>query len=337
MVKRRGTQWQVDFRWENQRIRRSFNDEAAALAWEATARSRLNRGLPLDEVVRGANGTTLDELVESTRARYWSGTASAQGATSNAEQVAEILGGNRHPADITTSDVDNLIAELTKLGNSNATINRKLAALGKMMSHALSRGIIDKKPLIERKRESQGRVRWYTNEEEAKILAAASAVSSDFADIVLFLIDTGARLGDAWRVEWVDVDDRFVRLNRTKNGRSRGVPLTDRVKAMLASRRKTKTDSFVFPGWTNSKAAKAWDRVRKAAGLTDDEAVLHALRHTCASRLAQAGVPIQVVQQWLGHKTLSMTMRYSHMAPANLLAAATVLNRPPVASVQAVG
>jgi hypothetical protein len=43
-------------------------------------------------------------------------------------------------------------------------------------------------------------------------------------------------------------------------------------------------------------------------------------RHTCASRLVQAGTPIQVFQQWLGHKSLTITLRYAHVAPANLLA-----------------
>lgn len=48
----------------------------------------------------------------------------------------------------------------------------------------------------------------------------------------------------------------------------------------------------------------------------------HCLRHTCASRLVQSGVGIRVVQEWLGHKTIQMTMRYAHLSPTSLHEAA---------------
>ena len=51
------------------------------------------------------------------------------------------------------------------------------------------------------------------------------------------------------------------------------------------------------------------------------------LRHTCASRLVQAGVGLPVVKEWLGHKTNSLTMRYAHLAPKNLLDMVHVLER----------
>ncbi len=57
----------------------------------------------------------------------------------------------------------------------------------------------------------------------------------------------------------------------------------------------------------------------------DDQFIPHCLRHTCASRLVQRGVPILVVQQWLGHKTIQMTMRYAHLCPTNLEEAVKVL------------
>jgi integrase len=51
---------------------------------------------------------------------------------------------------------------------------------------------------------------------------------------------------------------------------------------------------------------------------------LHDLRHSFASQLASAGVPLNQIQQWLGHSTIHMTMRYVHLAPgsgANLITA----------------
>jgi site-specific recombinase XerD len=57
----------------------------------------------------------------------------------------------------------------------------------------------------------------------------------------------------------------------------------------------------------------------------DNQFVPHALRHTCASRLVQRGVPLKVVQEWLGHKTILTTMRYAHLAQSNLMSAMQVL------------
>ena len=71
---------------------------------------------------------------------------------------------------------------------------------------------------------------------------------------------------------------------------------------------------------------RTWSSIRDQMGLTDDkEFVPHSLRHTCASRLVQRGVPIVVVKEWLGHKTIQMTMRYAHLAPTNLLEAVGAL------------
>ena len=61
-------------------------------------------------------------------------------------------------------------------------------------------------------------------------------------------------------------------------------------------------------------------------GLGDDtDFVPHCLRHTCASRLVQKGVHLQVVQQWLGHRAIQTTLRYAHLAPKNLNSARDVL------------
>lgn len=60
----------------------------------------------------------------------------------------------------------------------------------------------------------------------------------------------------------------------------------------------------------------------------DTQYVLHMLRHTCASRLAQRGAPPQMIQRWMGHKTITVTMRYMHLAPSSLDALTALLERP---------
>ncbi|TGR70319.1 site-specific integrase, partial [Mesorhizobium sp. M2D.F.Ca.ET.223.01.1.1] len=72
-----------------------------------------------------------------------------------------------------------------------------------------------------------------------------------------------------------------------------------------------------------------WNEAKAEVGLGADEQVVpHILRHTCASRLVQGGIDIRRVQMWLGHQTLSMTMRYAHLATNDLDGCVTVLEKP---------
>jgi site-specific recombinase XerD len=71
-----------------------------------------------------------------------------------------------------------------------------------------------------------------------------------------------------------------------------------------------------------------WNEAKLEVGLGyDDQVVPHVLRHTCASRLVQGGIDIRRVQMWLGHQTLQMTMRYAHLATADLDRCVAVLER----------
>ena len=70
---------------------------------------------------------------------------------------------------------------------------------------------------------------------------------------------------------------------------------------------------FTFSGKPVKSMKMAFNRVRKRAGL--EELRFHGLRHTFASRLVQAGIPLYEVIHLAGHKSLEMVQRYSHLAP----------------------
>ena len=77
---------------------------------------------------------------------------------------------------------------------------------------------------------------------------------------------------------------------------------------------------------TPYQSDKAWAWVRKEMGLKDDkDFILHALRHTCASRLVNAGIDLYVVKEWLGHSSIQVTERYAHLAPQKLADAVNAL------------
>jgi integrase len=71
-----------------------------------------------------------------------------------------------------------------------------------------------------------------------------------------------------------------------------------------------------------------WDRLRVRMGMEEDpNFVPHILRPTCASRLVQKGVHLQVVKEWMGHKAIQTTLRYAHLAPKQLHDAVKLLDQ----------
>ena len=84
-----------------------------------------------------------------------------------------------------------------------------------------------------------------------------------------------------------------------------------------------------FSALTQPQFRAIWNEAKAEIGLgTDDQVVPHILRNTCASRLVQGGIDLRRVQMWLGHQTLAMPMRYSHLATSDLDRCVVVLVQP---------
>lgn len=223
--------------------------------------------------------------------------------------------------------VDEIVSELRRKGNRNSTINRKLAIFYKLLRKAHTMGIITRVPVYLRLRENNARVRFLTNEEEDSLFSAIKSRSEDHYRLCIFLIDSGARVGEALNLKWQDINAGSVTFWITKSGKSRTVPLTQRAReALLAGRGRGKTGPFSMIDY--QRFLYDWRSARKSVGLDSDQQVVpHILRHTCASRLVQAGIDLRRVQTFLGHQTIQMTLRYAHLATADLDQCAIALER----------
>ena len=93
---------------------------------------------------------------------------------------------------------------------------------------------------------------------------------------------------------------------------------------MLARRWSPKANGYVFGSRNWYSFRSAWEAALDAAGIEGFR--FHDLRHTFASWLVQRGRTLKEVQEALGHQTITMTMRYSHLAPDHLRAAVAVLD-----------
>jgi integrase len=209
-----------------------------------------------------------------------------------------------------------------------AAVNRPLALLRHLLRLAHEEwGEIGVVPKIRTEKEPQGRLRWLSQGEAAKLLVACKkSRNGALADLVEFSLFTGVRRGEALGLTWDRVDRArgVIRLELTKSGRRREVPLSSNADAVVARRWTPEAKGYVFGSRNWNSFRSAWESALAAAGV--DDLRFHDLRHTFASWLIQRGRTLREVQEALGHQTITMTMRYSHLAPDHLRAAVAVLD-----------
>jgi len=210
---------------------------------------------------------------------------------------------------------------------SAASINRPLATLRALLRMAHEEWeALDKLPKIKLEREPEGRARWLTVEEATRLLdACRESRNPALVDLVEFSLFTGLRQAEALGLDWnrVDRSRGVILLEITKSGRRREVPLNDGADAVLV-RRGPKEEGLVFGARSFDHFRSAWERALTRAKLMDFR--FHDLRHTYASWLVQKRVTLLEVKDLLGHASLAMTKRYSHLAPEHLRQAAASLD-----------
>lgn len=211
---------------------------------------------------------------------------------------------------------------------SGADVNRTMAALSSALSYAVKElEWLEENPLIRVRKftESRGRVRYLTEDELPALLKACRASKNrDLLLAVLLSLSTGARQGEVMGLRWkqIDLKAKTALLIDTKNGERRTLPIVGEAHDILVARSKVRNikDDRLFPAGRRSKKDDAvvdlrapWEAALKAAKIEDFH--WHDLRHTCASYMAMSGVSQVEMAKLLGHKTLAMTMRYSHLSP----------------------
>ena len=135
-------------------------------------------------------------------------------------------------------------------------------------------------------------------------------------------LHTGMRWGELAHLQWQDVDfhTRTLVVRKSKSGEGRRVPMNRVVTETLQAFRKARKAfrGFVFTspeGEFLHNFGRAWAKAVKDAEI--ENLRFHDLRHTAASRMVMGGVDLYTVKEILGHKTLVMTQRYSHLSPAH--------------------
>lgn len=196
-----------------------------------------------------------------------------------------------------------------------STVNRELAILSRIFSLAVEYEVLFYNPCqsVKPLRADNQRIRYLTEDEERRLIKELR--DNDLTKkIVVFAVNTGMRRGEIFNLTWFDADlnRNVLNVRQTKTGKDRVIPMNDTVRLMLESM--SKTNEFVFTSpRTNGKLIDLKKGFRKAlenAKIFDLH--FHDLRHTFATRLADAGIPLSVIAELLGHSDIRMTKRYSH-------------------------
>lgn len=320
----------TDFYFQGKRVRVSCKtrDRKAAERFEKQLEAQMWAGeYQPTGTKEKALGMTLEDAYRKAFKEHWQGTRNAPMVEINAAQVLDLLGRETPLSEIKAPQLGALVEKLKDKGNSPATINRKLAVIQKLLKLAVEDWqVLDALPTVKKQRESKGRTRFLSHEEETLVVQYFyDAEKQDMGDLVLVLADTGCRLSEILNLHRNDIDmaHGVIHIWKNKTDAPRSVPMTSRVKQILNQRKHLKP----FGMLTKDKVEWHWRAMREALGFASEKRqfCVHALRHTTASRLVQAGVNLYTVKEYLGHSTIQTTQRYAHLNPENLKQAASVL------------
>lgn len=246
--------------------------------------------------------------------------------------------GNLYLDQISKRDLIALFAK-HKENHAPASTNRLMILMRFMLNSAIRWEIpIDKNPMdnLPLYEENNKMERFITKEEAGRLFKELDRSKAKMLKfIIAALLLTGARRGEVLKAKWSDLnlDKRIWTIEFNKTGRTRHVPLSDGILALLEQVPRYEGCEYIFP---NPKTLKPyiqifhpWDRVRKKAGLP--ELRIHDLRHSFASFLVNGGRSLYEVQKILGHTQIKTTQRYAHLSQDSLRSAAdTATNMVPL-------
>ena len=342
---RRGKVWHIDIRREGHApVRQSTRTADKKLA--QIKHAEVERALMLgQEVSRGPGraGPTLAEAFDTALSLHWKGKASATTVLDHRAHIFETIAPATRLGDISIDHVSALVAALEGRGNGPATINKKLHTLHTAMVMARKFKLWSVRPEdmlhMPSFEEPNGRIRTFSDAEEQMIVEWFRAVRPEMVDFTVAMVDTGLRLGELLDREHLEHErqrtPRTVYVWDTKGGKKheRRIPLTARADAALAA-------WLAQPNPRKNQVEWYWRSMREALGHAGDpEFVIHALRHTCCTRLVLKGMDIRRIQLWMGHKDINTTLRYANVKMDDLAPLAAALEQPlgsPLESVSSV-
>ncbi len=208
----------------------------------------------------------------------------------------------------------------------NSTVRRYLAALSHVFTIAVKEyQWLNENPCqkIRKPPEPRGRVRFLSDNERQRLLGACKAsASAHLYTIVVLALSTGARKMELCSLTWqhVNLKRATITIDDSKNGERRTLPLAGFALNLMRQHAKVRRldTPLVFPSPDGHKPLdirSAWETVVQRANLEDFH--FHDLRHSAASYMLMNGASLGEIAEILGHRSVQVTRRYSHLAESS--------------------
>lgn len=329
-IRKRDNSYQIDyFDPDGKRIRKSFQKRKDAEAELGKRVSLIAEGRYLD--VKKDYKTTLGELLDKYVENY-----KDQGAFSSKEcfirNFREYFGNNALLVNIRYVDVEtyrnHIRRKITRYGTKrkDGSVNREISCLHHILKKAVNWEMIQENPFDKGDppwlKENNRRYRYLSEDEIERLLQ--EAVRPWLEDLLTVAIFTGMRRNELFGLKWEQIRGDFIYLSKTKTNESRQIPILQDdegidlkdVLADIRQRNQLKSE-YVFidkkgQGINKDRLFYALNASLKRAGIEDFQ--FRDLRHTFASHFVMNGGSLKALQEILGHKNITMTMRYAHLS-----------------------
>jgi integrase len=250
-------------------------------------------------------------------------------------RVLERYFGERSVDQITVLDIERFFRARLAEGIARPTLNRQASALSVLLEWCIGRGYRqgpNPALAVKRFKEGDGRDRYLTPDEAARLLLAAPAHARP---VILAALHTGGRLSEVLGLQWQHVDllarvVTFARITTKGKMRRRHVPVSGELHSCLAGlpRGAPHERVFLYRGAPMHDIRTSFERARVRAGL-GVEVSFHTLRHTFGSWFVMNGGNLRVLQKLMGHRSIKTTERYSHLSPEHINGAVRFIGPPP--------
>ena len=343
-IRKRGGSWQIDYLDPGgKRVRQSFKTRKEAQAEHGKRVSLIAEGRYLD--VKPECKTTLAELCQRYEENFSRQNSFNGGKDRYLANFKENFGENRLLSTINFCDIEtyrnqlrqkpvtsrrNGIEFIVKGLRKDASVNREMACLHHLFRKAVEWKMMEKSPFTEgaslKLKENNKRMRFLNQDEIQRLL---DACAPHLRPIVETAILTGMRRGEILSLKWDQIRGGFIYLEKTKTNEARQIPISDGLEFVFKDiRRKDGLRYeyvFTYQGRRiEDNFSHSFKSVLKRVGLVDFR--FHDLRHTFASQLILNGGSLKDVQELLGHKSMTMTLRYAHLTQESKRKAVNLLN-----------
>jgi integrase len=321
-VRRRGGRWHYDFMIKHKRYR-GVVPEARTKAQAERAETQIRQDI-YDSKYGKAAAPIFENFVKEVYIPWAKVNKRSWRSDVEHTEVLTAEFGEKRLDEITPAIIEKFKSKrresITKRGKTRApaSVNRELEVLSRIFTLAADQDKVTVNPCrkVNKLLMDNARTRYLSVEEEESLLKVMTGRLTHLRPIIIIAIDAGLRRREllSLEIEQVDFTLNVINVKRTKSGKGRTVPMTQRVAEELKRLCEDSDSQYVF---ANPETGKAITDVKHSftSAVSDAELkdlTFHDLRHTFGTRLAASGADVVKIKELMGHSSITTTMRYMH-------------------------